>query len=74
MGKCNVSARVWNECQAAEYLGMKVSTLRHWRYNGKGPKYMKFPASQTVRYAKDELDQFLNNSIIVPQQHNCEKK
>ncbi|MBE1427026.1 hypothetical protein H4684_003710 [Desulfomicrobium macestii] len=58
--------RMWNEHQAADYLGMKVATLRFWRTKSRGPRYVKYPSSRTVRYDKADLDLFLESSRVEP--------
>ena len=42
--------------QAAEYLGVKPSTLNGWLFSGGGPVYVKM--GRSVRYKRDELDDF----------------
>ena len=61
-----VKSQLWNEFQAAEYLGVAVATLRHWRHKMKGPRYLKYLESQTVRYRQSDLDEFLDASIVDP--------
>lgn len=58
---------LWNEYKAAEYLCVAVGTLRHWRHKKKGPKYLKFQESQTVRYRQSDLDEYLTASLVEPQ-------
>ena len=43
--------------QAADYLGLSVHTLNKWRWDGRGPRYIKLGAA--VRYRQDELDRFI---------------
>lgn len=45
-----------NEHQAAALLGVKVATLRNWRWMGKGPRYRKL--GRCVRYARTDLAAF----------------
>jgi hypothetical protein len=47
-----------NEYGAAEILGLKVSTLRRWRWAGCGPEYVKLGAS--VRYDPRALAEFVD--------------
>lgn len=54
----------WKEDQAAVYLGMKVSTLRQWRFLSKGPVYLKI--GRSCRYRKEDLDTFLEQSAVNP--------
>lgn len=43
--------------QAAQYLGLAVSTLNKWRCHGGGPKFLKL--GRAVRYRQEDLDAFL---------------
>ncbi len=55
----------WKEEPAAAYLGMKVSTLRQWRFLSRGPRYLKI--GRSVRYRQEDLDAFLEKSAVTPQ-------
>lgn len=43
--------------EAATYLNMQPSTLEQWRWNGRGPRFIKL--SRSVRYRREDLDEFL---------------
>jgi hypothetical protein len=45
------------ESVAAGRLGLKVSTLRAWRVQGRGPAYVRL--GRAVRYLPDDLTAFL---------------
>jgi hypothetical protein len=45
------------EHRAAEILGLKVSTLRRWRWAGRGPEFVKLNAA--VRYDPRVLAEFV---------------
>lgn len=53
----SIDKNLINEIAAAERLAIKVSTLRHWRWAGKGPRFIKIGAA--VRYAPSDIDQFV---------------
>jgi hypothetical protein len=55
---------VWREEQAAEYLGMKVGTLRNWRFKCVGPVFIKI--GRSCRYRQADLDAFLERSAVNP--------
>lgn len=76
MNTVRTNPAVWNEKQAAAYLGMTVSTMRYWRSRGRGPRYIKFPGAQTIRYLQSELDHFLNDNMVDPfsTKRNASKK
>jgi hypothetical protein len=46
-----------DEHRAAEILGLKVSTLRRWRWAGSGPQFIKLGAA--VRYDPQALSGFV---------------
>lgn len=47
----------WKTKQAADYLQVKGTTLEQWRWNGKGPRFIKM--GRSVRYRKTDLDAFI---------------
>lgn len=52
----HAAVRLVNEHEAAELLGLKVATLRRWRWAGRGPAYRKIGAA--VRYHPADLSAF----------------
>ena len=46
--------------QAAEYLGLAVSTLNKWRCHGGGPVFIKM--GRAVRYRVEDLEVYMLNS------------
>ena len=49
--------RLLNEHQAAYALGLKVATLRRWRWAGKPPRFLKIGSA--VRYDPRVLAEFI---------------
>jgi len=46
--------------QAAELLGVQEQTLRAWRVQGRGPKYIRYGGPRgRVRYAPQDVDDWL---------------
>jgi len=45
--------------QAAEYLGLAVSTLNKWRCHGGGPVFIKM--GKAVRYHIEDLEAFIQS-------------
>ena len=45
--------------QAADYLGLAVSTLNKWRCHGGGPVFIKM--GRAVRYRAVDLDQYIRD-------------
>lgn len=60
------TTKALNEFEAAEFLGMSVGTLRHWRHVRKGPRYLKYQGSQSVRYLEQYLAEFMASSVVNP--------
>ena len=46
-----------NEKQVAETLGLSLAALRRWRYEGRGPKFLKLYAA--VRYSPVDVQEWL---------------
>ena len=52
--------RLMNEHEAAEALGLKVATLRRWRWAGKSLRFLKIGSA--VRYDPAELAAFIEGA------------
>jgi hypothetical protein len=54
--------------EAAEYLGLKESTLRDWRCEKRGPRYVKMGKSRNaaVRYRVRDLDAYQDSNTHTP--------
>ena len=48
------------ETETARLLGLKVATLRRWRWAGKGPRFLKLGGA--VRYDPADLEAFIEQS------------
>ena len=47
--------------EAAQFLGVRKSTLEAWRVRGGGPVFLKL--NKAVRYRQQDLDKFTENSL-----------
>lgn len=54
---------VMNEKDAANYLGLTARALQAWRYQGRGPKFVRVSA-RCVRYRVADLDAWLEARIV----------
>lgn len=52
---------------AARVIGLDHRTLEQWRYQGKGPPYLK--VGRQVRYIREELDAWLQGRRVEPEGH-----
>lgn len=58
---------IFTVTEAAEYLGLAVSTLNKWRcYHTEGPVFVKL--GKAVRYRKVDLDAFLEAHMATTNQ------
>lgn len=48
--------------EAAAYLNLQPATLEQWRWNGKGPSFIKL--GRSVRYRQSDLDAFLEARVF----------
>ena len=56
--------KLFTDVEAAEILSHKVQTLRNWRFNGKGPAYLKM--GRSIRYTEKDLETFMEENRVVP--------
>ena len=54
------------EKQVASMLGLAVQTLRNWRFQGRGPSYVKL-GPRAVRYKLGDVLDFAEERRIEPQ-------
>ena len=47
------------EREAAKFLGLQPTTLRHWRVQSRGPLYYRIGGA--IRYHQTDLKDFLRN-------------
>lgn len=52
------------EREVAELLGVSPNTLKHWRWIGKGPRYVKLVSK--VAYRQQDLDDWINANVNEP--------
>ncbi|HOQ47571.1 MAG TPA: helix-turn-helix domain-containing protein [Bryobacteraceae bacterium] len=55
----STSQRLLNEWQVADSCSISVLTLRKWRSEGRGPRYVKIGA--LVRYRPDDVDAWIQS-------------
>lgn len=48
--------------EAATYLNLKPATLEQWRWNGRGPRFVKI--GRSCRYRQTDLDDFLDERVF----------
>lgn len=51
--------------QAAEFLGIKTTTLANWRMENKGPKYMR--VGRMIRYRYNDVVEFRDRYVVEPE-------
>ena len=65
----SVSIRViYNEKEAAHYVGLSVKTLQARRFRHEAPAYIK--AGRSIRYDQKDLDAFLAACRVDPEARN----
>ena len=57
-------ARPLTEREVAEVLGVSPNTLKHWRWVGKGPRYVKLVSK--VAYRQQDLDDWIDTNVTDP--------
>lgn len=56
--------RPLGEREVAEILGVSPNTLKHWRWVGKGPRYVKLV--HRVAYRRDDLSAWIAANVTDP--------
>jgi excisionase family DNA binding protein len=49
------------DVEAAQYLGVSISTVRRWRLTGGGPRWVRIGGS-SIRYPLSDLEAYVANS------------
>jgi DNA-binding transcriptional MerR regulator len=64
----NVEAvTIWlTATEAAEHIGLKAETLHQYRRKGLGPPYYINPDGRSVRYLREDLDEYMRRGRVVP--------
>tara|TARA_Y100001963_G_C6632146_1_gene376808 strand:+ start:549 stop:755 length:207 start_codon:yes stop_codon:yes gene_type:complete len=62
MDKLNIEGELLNEKSLSKLLDISIWTLRHWRYNDKGPKFIKMDNSR-IRYPKKNINEWWQKQI-----------
>lgn len=55
--------------QAAHYLDCSLDTLRRWRRQNRGPKFVRLGSRRLVRYQVQDLDAFVEAQTGVGKQY-----
>jgi excisionase family DNA binding protein len=50
--------KMWTVDELAEFAGVSVATLYHWRWEGKGPKAIK--VGRFLRYPESDIEKWLD--------------
>jgi len=51
--------KLWTVDQLAEFAGVSVTTLYHWRWEGKGPEAIK--VGRHLRYREVDIEKWLES-------------
>ena len=49
------------EGEIAQQIGVSLPTIRRWRYERKGPAYIRM--GRTIRYRQEDIDEFIARSV-----------
>jgi excisionase family DNA binding protein len=51
---------LWDDDRTGEFLGVSVGTLANWRYQGRGPRFVK--VGRHVRYRRADVESWLDRN------------
>ena len=49
------------EQDVADHIGVSIQTVRKWRHDGIGPRYIKI--GRTIRYRQEDIDAFFAQAV-----------
>lgn len=59
----DLTNRLVNEKEAAQFLGYTVRALQNWRLRGGGPSFVKV-SSRSIRYRLSDLGEWVESRIV----------
>lgn len=59
----DLTNRLVNEKEAAQFLGYTIRALQNWRLRGGGPNFVKV-SSRSVRYRVSDLSEWVDSRIV----------
>lgn len=57
----HIERAIYEEVEAARFLSVARSTLRHWRLTGHGPPFLKL--NRMIRYRRQDLEGWLDARV-----------
>jgi excisionase family DNA binding protein len=64
LGGQSVESEILSEAEAAELLGVEVTTLANWRWRRMGPRFVK--VGRRVRYRRADVDAWFADQVRDP--------
>lgn len=62
MSDFDVEDRLLRPDEVAELLGVPVGTMANWRYQGRGPAFVK--VGRHVRYRRRDVDAWIDRHVV----------
>lgn len=59
--------RLLDSTEAAAFIGVAPATMKHWRYSGTGPQYLRL-GHKTIRYKEVDLRIWMEISRVTPEE------
>lgn len=59
------TTRLLTPDEAAERIGVKATTLRNWRWKGRGPRFVRF--GRYARYTEEALHEWIRRHEVDPE-------
>ena len=68
-----LSGEIYTEAETAGYLKLKIYTLRKWRREGGGPRFIRC-GGRLIRYIKTDIDAWLDDNKFGSNAHELSAK
>lgn len=59
-----MSEKMLTDKQLAESIGVTVACVRNWRYEGRGPKFLRLGGA--IRYREQDVREFFDDCTVLP--------
>lgn len=56
-----MSDKLLHDFEVSRILGVSINTLRNWRYQNKGPKFVRLEG-RSVMYQQNDVEQYIAKS------------
>jgi predicted DNA-binding transcriptional regulator AlpA len=68
-----MAERIMTEKEVADEWKVAPTCLRNWRYEGRGPKFLRLGGGATIRYRESDVRQYLESCAVLPGDQSAQR-